>query len=156
MPLSHSCFLTSLFILTVFLYSPFSFLFLYSLFSSLFSVVFFLAIFSHLFFLILCLPLVVLFPPLATLHCAHLRPFYTTYNDKFYCFTPQLLLAWCGCPSQTTHWSVGCPAITNTLCWLCHIPFLNKRVLFCFLALCGIPIQIRVGYSLLLTPMACT
>ena len=45
MPLSHSCFFTSLFILSVFLYSPFSFLFLYSLFSSLFSVVFFLAIF---------------------------------------------------------------------------------------------------------------
>ena len=32
MLLSHSCFLTSLFILSVFLYSPFSFLFLYSLF----------------------------------------------------------------------------------------------------------------------------
>ena len=32
----------------------------------------------------------------------------------------------------------------------------TKGVLFYFLALRGIPIRIRVGYSLLLTPMACT
>ena len=47
--LSQSCFLTSLFIHSVFLYSPFPFLFLYSLYSSLF---FFLAIFLTCFSLI--------------------------------------------------------------------------------------------------------
>ena len=124
--------------------------------SSLFFVVFFLSIFSHMFFLALYLPLVILYPLLAVVHYAQLRPFYTTCCDEFYCFTPQLLLAWCGCPSQTTHWSVSYPAITTTLCQSCHVPFPDKRVLFCFLDLQGIPIRIKVVYSLLLTPMACT
>ena len=34
--------------------------------------------------------------------------------------------------------------LTTYLCWSCCIAFPNKRVLFCFLAHCGIPIQIRV------------
>ena len=72
--------------------------------------------FSHLFFLALCLPLVVLPPLVAIVHYAQRRPFYTAFHDEFYCFTPQLLLAWCGCPSQTTHWSISCPAIITTLC----------------------------------------
>ena len=54
-------------------------------------------------------------------------------------------MSWYRCPSQTTHWSVNCPAITIFLCWLGHIPFPNKRVSFYFLAHRGIPIQIRVG-----------
>ena len=56
--LSQSCFLTSLFIHSVFLYSPFPFLFLYSLYSSLF---FFLAIFLTCFSLLFaCLSLFLL------------------------------------------------------------------------------------------------
>ena len=51
--LSQSCFLTSLFIHSVFLYSPFPFLFLYSLYSSLF---FFLAIFLTCFSLLFACP----------------------------------------------------------------------------------------------------
>ena len=76
------------------------------------------------------------------------RPFYTAYRDGFYCFTPQLLLSWCRCPSQTTRWFVSCLAITTSLCWPCHVPFPDKRVFSCFLALRGIPIWIRVGHSL--------
>ena len=44
--------------------------------------------FSHLFFLALCLPLIVLPPLVAVVHCAQLRPFYTACRDEFYCFTP--------------------------------------------------------------------
>ena len=56
--LSHFCFLTSLFIHSVFLYSPFPFLFLYSLYSSLF---FFLPIFLTCFSLLsTCLSLFLL------------------------------------------------------------------------------------------------
>ena len=79
------------------------------------------------------------------LYCVQPRPFYTAYCDGFYYFIPQLLLSRCGCPSQTTHWFVGYPTITTSLYWPCHIPFPDKRVLFCFLALCGIPIRIRVS-----------
>ena len=63
---------------------------------------------------------------LVVVYCAWLRPFYTAYHDKIYHFTPQLLLACYGCHSQTTHWSASYTATTNTLCWLRHIPFLNK------------------------------
>ena len=112
--------------------------------------------FSHLFFLALYLLLIVLPSPLVAVHYAQLRLFYVACYDEFYCFTPQLLLAWCGCSSQTTHWSVSCLAITITLCQSCHIPFLDKKILFCFLNFHGILIWIRVEYSLLLTPMACT
>ena len=61
-----------------------------------------------------------------TPHCAQLRPL-------LYClsFLDHLLI--CRLPSLTTY-----------LCWPCHIPFLDKRVLFCFLTLYGIPIRIRV------------
>ena len=137
-------------------FSPFSFLFLCSLFSSLFSVSFLSCYFSHLFFLTLsdCLSLFLSFF-LLPLYCAQLRPFYSACRNEFYCFTPQLLLPQCRCPSKTT---LVCrlPSPTTTMCWPCHIPFPDKRVLFCFLAFRDIPIQIRIGYSLLLTPMACT
>ena len=55
--------------------------------------------FSHLFFLTLCLPFIGLPPPLAAVHYAQLRLFYIVCYDEFYYFTPQLLLAWCGCSS---------------------------------------------------------
>ena len=87
---------------------------------------------------LLCLPL----------SCAQPRPFYIAYCDGFYYFTPQLLLFGCGCPSQATHWFVSYPTITTSLRWPCHVPFPDKRVFFCFLALRGIPIWIRVGHSL--------
>ena len=72
---------------------------------------------------------------LVVVYCTWLRPFYTTCHDKIYRFTPQLLLACCGCPSQTTYWSAGCPTTTTILCWLHHVPFPDKGsfVLFsCF------------------------
>ena len=118
--------------LSVLLYSLFSFLFLCCLFSSLFFISFLSCYISHLFFLTLsnCLPSFC-----CCLHYVQLRPFYTACRDKFYCFTPQLLLAWCGCPSQTTHWFVGCPAITTILCWPCHIPFLLRTVFSAHVAL---------------------
>ena len=144
-----SCFLTLCFSL----HSPF-FLFDFQVTSFLsfflsffFLLLFFLAL-SYLFLSIFSCPC----PP----SCAQPRPFYTAYCDGFYYFIPQLLLSRCGCPSQTTHWFVNCPAITASLCWPCHIPFPDKRVFFCFLALHSIPIRIRVGHSLLLTPIACT
>ena len=122
-------------------------LFFLFFFLSFFLLLFFLAL-SYLFLSVISCPC----PP----SCAQPRPFYTAYCDGFYYFIPQLLLSRCGCPSQTTHWFVNCPAITASLCWPCHIPFPDKRVFFCFLALHSIPIRIRVGHSLLLTPIACT
>ena len=107
--------------------------------------------FPHLFFLTIYLTIIVI----VVAYCKHLRPFYTAYCEEFYYFTPQLLLAWCGRSSQTTNWSVSCSIITTTLYWPRHVPFPDKRVLFCFLAFRSIPIQIRVGCFLLLTPMAC-
>ena len=73
---------------------------------------------------------------LVVVYCTQLKPFYTTCHDKIYRFTPQLLLACCGCPSRTTHQSTSCLATTTTLYWLRHVPFPDKRsfVLFsCFL-----------------------
>ena len=138
MPLLNFLFSHSLFFLSL---SIFSFWFLCYLFSFLsfcfFSFLLFLTYFS-------LLSLVLAFLPL---HCAQPMPFYVACCDGFYCFTFQLLLSGCGCPSQTTNWFVS---------WLCHVPFPNKRVLFCFLDLRGIPIRIRVGNSLLLTHMTCT
>ena len=124
-------------------FSPFSFLFLCSLFSSLFSVSFLSCYFSHLFFLTLsdCLSLFLsLF--LLPLYYAQLRPFYTACRNEFYCFTPQLLLPWCGCPSKTT---LVCrlPSPTTTMCWPCHIPFPDKRVLFCFVFLLSVAFPSR-------------
>ena len=77
---------------------------------------------------------------------AQLRPFFILpVVMGIYCFVSKPLLSQYSCPSQTTHWSVGCPTITTYLYWPCHISFPNKRVLFCFLAHRGILIQIRVG-----------
>ena len=91
-------------------------------------------------------------------YCARLRPFYTACHDKIYYFTPQPLLACCGCPSRTTNWSAGCLATTTILCWLRHVPFPDKGsfVLFYFLTFRGIPIRIRARHSLLLTPITRT
>ena len=36
------------------------------------------------------------------------------------------LLAYCECPSRIAHWLAGCPVTTTILCWLCHVPFLDK------------------------------
>ena len=145
MPLSHSCFLTSLF------FSIFSLIPTFPLFFLIFHFFSFFAIF------LTCFPYSFRLPSVSFIsHYAQLRPFYTACCYEFYYFTPQLLLTWCGCPSQTTHWFVGYSTITTILYRPCHIPFPNKKVLFCFLALRGIPIRIRVRYSLLLTPMTCT
>ena len=130
---SCSCFHTSLFI---FLFSFFSVYLLCFLCSLSLSICF-----------LLFLPVVP--------YCARLRPFYTACHDKIYYFTPQPLLACCGCPSRTTHWSAGCLATTTILCWLRHVPFPDKGsfVLFYFLTFRGIPIRIRARHSLLLTPI---
>ena len=101
-------------------YYLFFFFFLFCL-SSLFSL---LSI--SLFFL--CFLLFLLF----VLHCARLRPFYIAYHGKIYRFTPQLLLACYECPFQTTHWSASCLATTTTLCWLRHVPFLEKGIFVLF------------------------
>ena len=85
-----------------------------------FSFLLFLSLVFLLFFT--CLPLLFFFPlvtfispPVTAIHCAQLRPFYTTCRDEFYYFTLQLLLAWCRC-SKTTHQSVSYSTITTTLC----------------------------------------
>jgi len=99
MPLSHSYFLTSLFYpLSIFLYSPFSFLFLCSLFLPYFPFLFFLAIFLTCFSLLSLIASCCSSPSsfLLLVYCAQLRPFYISYRDEFYCFTPRLLLVWCG------------------------------------------------------------
>ena len=71
----------------------FLFLFFLAIFLTCFSLLFLIAFSpSSLFFFFFFF---VLFSP----HCAQLRPFNTACCDEFYCFTPQLLLAWCGCPS---------------------------------------------------------
>ena len=103
-----------------------------------------------LFFFISCvfLPIfsILLHSPLFCLYCAYLRPFfYIAYNDGFLLFCPLTAFSQYKCPSQMTHRSVGCPAITTYLCQPCHISFLDKRVSFCFLAHRGIPIRIRVS-----------
>ena len=67
-------------------------------------------------------------------YCAHLWPFILPIVTRFTIFTPQLLLACCGCPSKTTHWSVGCPATTTILCFPHHASFPDKSS-FCFVSL---------------------
>ena len=58
------------------------------------------------------------------------KTFYTACRDKIYHFTPQLFLAYCGCPSLATHQSPGCPATTTTLSAPCSIP---RQSEFCFI-----------------------
>ena len=112
------------------------FTFLFSLFfHTLFSSLFFVSLLSCYFFSLAFLCSLLAFrcsfsPIVTTVHCAQLRPFHTACHYEFYCFTPQLLLPCCRYPSQTTHWFVGCSAITTILCWLCHVPFPDKRVFF--------------------------
>ena len=99
---SHSLFFPSL--------SIFSFWFLCYLFSFLsFLLLFFLTL-SYLFlFVISCAC------PSSHPLCVP-RPFYTACHDRFYYFTPKLLLFGCKCLSQTIHWFVSCLAITTFLC----------------------------------------
>ena len=82
--------------------------------------------FSTFYFSLLSMFLAILPCSPNVVYYAQLRPSYTAYRDKIYRFTPQLLLAYCGCPSQATHQSVGYPATTTTLCQLHHVSFPNK------------------------------
>ena len=103
-----SCFLTLCFSF----HSPF---FLFDFYVTSFLSFLFASFLSHSFSLFLTyfsLLSLVLAPPFP--HCAQPMPFYTVCCDGFYCFTPQLLLFGCGCPSQTIHQFVSCPAITTS------------------------------------------
>ena len=140
--------------------------------------VFLLSVFPftlHFFFLISMLPLFFLFLlPLFFLTLSYLflsviscacPPFSSlcTANALLYCLLWWVLLfypstnfvrVWVSFPD----YSLVCqlPSHHHLPGWRCHVPFPDKRVLFCYLILCGISIWIRVGHSLLLTPMACT
>ena len=110
------------------------------------------------FYFLLCFYSFLFFPSSSVVvHCAQLRLFYIVCCDKIYHFTPQLLLACCGCPSLATHWSAGCLATTTTLRYLYHVPFPDKKE-FCFIFLVfrSIPIRIRVGCPISLTHTVCT
>ena len=72
-------------------------------------------------------------PPL--FHCSQLLPFILFVMVGFTIFTPQPLLACCGCPSKIAHWPAGYPATTTTLYWLHHTSFPNKNGLSCLLPL---------------------
>ena len=37
---------------------------------------------------------------------------------------------WVWVSFQTIHWSISCLATTTYLCWLCHIPLLDKEIYF--------------------------
>ena len=82
--------------------------------------------FSTFYFSLLSMFLAILPCSPNVVYYAQLRPSYTAYRHKIYRFTPQLLLAYCGCPSQATHQSVGYPATTTTLCQLHHVSFPDK------------------------------
>ena len=99
-----------------------------------------------LFFYISCLPFFFSFFPLSPphFHCARLWPFILPVVTGFAIFTPQPLLACCGCPSKIVHWSIGCPATTTTLCWLCHASSLDKSCFVLSLTSLDTFIQIRV------------
>ena len=129
--------------------------FLHSLFSFLFSLFFFL-LFFHSFFFTPCFfsfffVLVSSPPPPPPTCYAQLRPFYTAYHNGLTIFG----LVWVSFP--------GHPLVCRLLSQ-CHYPTLaapclnskQKEFLFYFLALRGVPFQIRIWHSLLLIPMACT
>ena len=71
---------------------------------------------------------------LMILYYSQLPPFILSAIKGFAAFTPQLLLAPCGCPSKTAHWPAGCPTTTITLNVLVA-PFLipKQNGLSCFL-----------------------
>ena len=93
---------------------------------------------------------------LIVIYCARLWPFILPIVTRFTIFTPYLLLACCGCPSKTAHWSANCLATTNTLCWSCHVSFPNKSS-FCFVFYFLLHSHPDKGWaSLLPTPIACT
>ena len=145
MPLLHFCFLTNLF------FSIFSLILTFPLFFLIFRFFSFLLFFSLVFSYSFWLPF---FSSSFCLHCAQLRPIYTTCHNEFYCFTPQLLLACVGVLLRPpTGLSAAQPSLLSCAS---HATFHSQTKEFCFLALRGIPIQIRTGYSFLLTPIACT
>ena len=118
----------------------------------LFSLFIFSVFFVFYFFIFLCFFLFLL----VIVYCAQVRPFYIACRDKIYHFTPQLLLACCGCPFWNAHCSVGCPATTTTLCWPYHTSFLEKNS-FLFFSYFPWHSHLDKGWvSLLLTPIACT
>ena len=87
-------------------------------------------------FSIFCLP-----PPPPFLY-AHLWPFILPAMTGFTIFT-QPLLARCGCPSKSDHWSTGYLTTTTTLCWL-HASFPDKSGFVLSLISLNTLIQIRV------------
>ena len=80
-------------------------------------------------------------PPPPFLH-ARLWPFILPAVTGFTIFT-QPLLACCGCPSKSDHWSTGYLTTTTTLCWL-HASFPDKSGFVLSLISLNTLIQIRV------------
>ena len=146
--LSHSRFLSSLFIHSVFFWSPFPFLLLYSLYFYLF---FLSCYFPHLFFLTFCLPPIVLLP----FYCTQLRPFLYCLPWRVLLFYPltTFSLVWVSFPNHP----LFCQLLSHHHYTVLAAPYSipRQKVLFCFFAFRSILIQIRVRYSFLLTPMAC-
>ena len=116
-------------------------LWVFSILSFFFVLLYFLSF--SLFFYIPCLPFF-LFLFLSPFHCVHLWPFILPAVTRFSIFTPQLLLAFYGCPSKTAHQSANCPTTTTTLCWPCHASSPDKSGFVLSLTPLDISIQIRV------------
>ena len=114
-----------------------------------FSILFFFFWFCFVFFLSLCFFYIFcllffssfFFPPF---HCACLWPFILPAVTGFAIFTSQPFSAFCGCPSKTGNWSVGCLTTTTTLCWLCHASSPNKGGFVLFLTPLDTHTRIRV------------
>ena len=83
---------------------------------------------------------------IVVVYCARLWPFILPIVTRFIIFTPQLLLAYCGCPSWTAHWYAGCLATTTTLCWSCHASFPDKSSFYFVFYFPCILIRIRVEF----------
>ena len=72
-------------------------------------------------------------------------PLYTACREGFLLFYTLTAFVWVWVSFQTTHWPISYSATSTYLCWSCHIPLPEKKILFCLLAHRGIPIQIKVG-----------
>ena len=89
-------------------------------------------LFSHFF---LVLPLLLSFIS-SLFYCLQLPLFILSVIMGFTIFTPQLILAPSGCPSETAHWPTGYLATTIALNMLvAPLPILRQNCLSCFLAL---------------------